>query len=107
MSVKTVIGFPNQFAVEALFAPAGLVSRYKQNRLAPRIKGEGHSPLAVCRAESQFLHVGVAGAINCIDARPVWHRIHYGFRTIIRRFQTYDGGAVEGDRRVLRGRACS
>ena len=35
MSVKTVIGFPNQFAVEALFAPAGLVSRYKQNRLAP------------------------------------------------------------------------
>jgi len=64
MGVKTVIGFPNQFAVKALFASAGLVPRNKQNRFAPGIKSESYSPFAVNRAESQFLHVGVAGAFQ-------------------------------------------
>lgn len=70
MRVKTLIGLSYQFAVETLLAPAGFVCRHKKNRGTPAIKSEGHSPLTICRAESQFLHVCVPGAFQGVDARP-------------------------------------
>src|SRR5208337_5103006 len=39
-------------------------------RLALRIEGKGHSPLAIGRAEPQLLHIRVAGAVQGIDAGP-------------------------------------
>ncbi len=77
MSVKSRISLPYQFAVEALLAPTRFVSSHQQNRLPPRIKGKSHSPLAICRAESQFLHVGVAGPIERVHARPsqLWSKL--------------------------------
>jgi hypothetical protein len=42
------------------FRSTRFVACNKQNHLAPRVKGESHSPFTVCCTESQFLHVGVA-----------------------------------------------
>ena len=68
MRVKTPVGLPYQFAVEALFAPAGFVSRHQQNCLAPGVKCKGHSLFSIRGAESQFLPVGVAGAMERVNA---------------------------------------
>jgi len=45
MGVKTLVGLPYQFAVEALFAPAGFVSRLAL-RLGSKAKATRHSPSA-------------------------------------------------------------
>jgi hypothetical protein len=70
MGTKTIVGLPNQFGIEALFAPAGFVSGHEQNRSTLGVKSESHSPFTICRAESQFLHVGVAGALQSVNAGP-------------------------------------
>jgi hypothetical protein len=49
MRVKTLICLPYQFAVETLLTAARFVSRYKQNRHTPAIKGKGYSPFTICR----------------------------------------------------------
>ena len=70
MSVKTVIRFADQLAVEPFFADARFISRNQKHRLALRIEGKGHSPLAIACGEPQLLHVGVAGTVQRIDAGP-------------------------------------
>src|SRR5260370_20670147 len=70
MGVKTLITFPYQFAVEAFFAPARLVSRHEQNRPAAGMKDESHSPFTIRHAESQFLHVRGALSGDRVNAVP-------------------------------------
>jgi len=70
MRVKTLLCLPYQFAVETLLAPARFISRYKQNRRTPAIKGEGHSPFTICRTESQFFHVRVSRSFQRVNPWP-------------------------------------
>lgn len=70
MGIETVIGLPDELAVEALFAAARLIARHEQDRLAFRIEGEGHSPFTIRRAKAQLLRVGVAGAVKPVNAGP-------------------------------------
>src|ERR1019366_1921442 len=72
MSVETVVGLTEQFAVEALFTAPGFVSCNQEDALALRIEGKGYSPLAVGRAEPQFIFawrepfsVSTRGRPNC------------------------------------------
>ena len=60
MSVETIIGLPDQFAIESLLAAARFISGHKQNRLTFHIEGEGDSPFATTGAEPKFLHIRVA-----------------------------------------------
>jgi hypothetical protein len=46
MSVEAMVCFADQFAVEAPFAAPRFVSSNQENRFAPGIESEGHSPLA-------------------------------------------------------------
>jgi hypothetical protein len=68
MGVKTLVGLSHQSAIEALFAPARFVSGHKENRLTLGVKSESHSPFTIGRAESQFLHIGVSGALQSVNA---------------------------------------
>src|ERR1019366_5150542 len=70
MGVETVVGLPDQLAVESFLAHARLVAVHEQDRLALCVEGEGHSPFAIRRAEAQFLHVRVAGAVQGVNAGP-------------------------------------
>jgi hypothetical protein len=45
MSLETVIGLSDQFAVEPLFAGTRLIPCDKQDRLPPGIESKRHSPL--------------------------------------------------------------
>src|SRR5438046_9201315 len=64
-------------AVETLFASSGLVSRHEQDGFTLGIKGESDSPLTVCRAESQLLHIGMPRAIERVNAGPtqLWPKL--------------------------------
>ena len=77
MVIETVIGLPYQFAVEALFAPTRFVARHEQNSPALGIKSESHSPFTISRAEAQFLHVRMAGPVECVSARAsqLWPKL--------------------------------
>lgn len=70
MSIEAVVGLSNQLTVEALLAEARLIRRHEQNRLALHIKGEGYSLFAIRCVEAQLLHIGVAGAVHRVNARP-------------------------------------
>ena len=70
MAIKALIGFLYQASVEALLTSTGLVPRHEQNRLAPRVKRKSDSPFTVCRTESQFLHVWVAGTAERVNEGP-------------------------------------
>ena len=70
MGVKALIGLAYQFAVEALLAAAGFVSRDEQNRSALGVEGKGQPPFTAGCAEPQLFHVRVAGAVECVNAGP-------------------------------------
>ena len=62
MGVETVVGLPDQLAVESFLAHARLVAGHEQDRLALCVEGEGHSPFAIRRAEAQFLACSRGGS---------------------------------------------
>src|ERR1039458_5705620 len=70
MSVETVICLADQLVVKPLFADSGFIPCNQEDRLALRIEGKGHSPLAIGRTEPQLLHIRVAGALKRIHAGP-------------------------------------
>src|SRR5580658_1611627 len=70
VSVETVIGLADRFAVEPFLAATRFIPRHKQHGPALRIESKSHSPLASSRAEAQFLHIRVAGTVQRIHARP-------------------------------------
>jgi hypothetical protein len=69
MGVKTLVSLADQLPVEASLAHPRLIACHEQNGPAPRIKGEGYSPFSARRRKAQLLHIGMAGSIQCIDAR--------------------------------------
>ena len=69
MGVKPVVRFRDELLIEPLLAAAGFVAGDKKNCLALRVEGESHAPLTIRRAEAQLFHIGVAGIVQCIDAR--------------------------------------
>jgi len=71
MSAKTRVGPLDQFPVEPGFTPSRFVSRNEKNRLAPRIEGKRYSPGSIRRMDAQFLHIRVAGSIQCIGVWPL------------------------------------
>ncbi len=70
MGIKAVVRFPYEFAVEAFFASARLVSCYQQNRSAFGVEREGYSSFTIRRTEAQLLHICVARAAECVNAWP-------------------------------------
>lgn len=70
MSLEALICLADQLAVELPFADVRFVPCNQEDRLALPVEGEGYSPFAIRRTESQFLHVRVAGAVQRIDAGP-------------------------------------
>src|SRR5579871_3167945 len=69
MRVKPVVGFCDELLIEPLLAATGFVAGDEKNCLALRVEGERYAPLTTRRAEAQFFHIGVAGIVQCIDAR--------------------------------------
>ena len=68
MSAETVIGLADQLAVEPSFAAARFVSCNQKDGVALRIEGKSDSPLTIGRAEPQFFHIRVIGAVQRIHA---------------------------------------
>ena len=69
MRVKTLIRLADQLAVEPLFADARFVPRNEQDRLPLCVESKSNSPLAVGRAEAQFLHIRVARTVQRVNPR--------------------------------------
>jgi hypothetical protein len=68
VGVEPVVGLSYQFAVKSLLAAARLISRNQQDALALRIEGKGHAPFAIRCGKPQFFHIGVARAVERINA---------------------------------------
>src|SRR5450432_1190760 len=71
MSVETVIGLSDQFAVEPFFANTRFIPCHEQDSLTLRIESKGHPPLTITRAEAQLLHIRVAPSVQRIGAGPL------------------------------------
>src|SRR5579871_1962123 len=69
MCVKPPVRLRDELLIEPLLTAAGFVASNKEDCLALRVEGESHAPLTIRRAEAQFFHIGVAGIVQCIDAR--------------------------------------
>src|SRR5579872_805030 len=54
-----------------LAAAAGFVAGDRHDRLLPRVEGKRRPPFAVGSAKTKFLHIGVCGAFERIDARTL------------------------------------
>lgn len=77
MGIEAVVGFADQFPIEALFTSARLVASDQQNCAPPRVERERHAPFAARRTEPQVLHVGVTQAFQRVHARPaeMWSKL--------------------------------
>jgi hypothetical protein len=69
MGAKAQVGLPDQLAIEALFASAGLIASHKKDRHTPRVESESHSPFTIRHREAQFLHISVPGTFQSVNTR--------------------------------------
>ena len=62
MCVETLIGLPDQLAIEPFLAATRFIACYEQDCFPFCIEGKGYSPLPISSAEAQLLHIRMAGA---------------------------------------------
>jgi hypothetical protein len=81
MIIKSPVGSLEQLPIKPLFTDAGFVPGNQKNGLASGVKGKGNAPDTVRRIDPQFLHVRVAGPVECIDVGPAKQRTYDFERT--------------------------
>jgi hypothetical protein len=69
MGVKTSVGLAYQLTIEPPLASTRFVTRDKQDGLTLGIESKGHTPFAASCGEAQLFHVGMARALERVDAR--------------------------------------
>jgi len=82
--VIALISFDQQALVEPALICSGLVAADQKDGLSLRIKGKSHSPRLSLSGKPQLFHIGVSGALECVDRGSTQMRSEFGQQTSMR-----------------------